>query len=1179
MRGNITRRFFKLLGVAVCIWITILGAVELFLTSSALKSIVSKFAYEHIDGELSFDQINLSMFTRFPSASISIDNFSVTYPSDRFEEEKKGGQGWLLSQGCGSDKDTLASFTNFSASVRVIPLLAGKIRISELRLSGPRIFAHTYSSDKANWDILKYKPDGQADSSENSIPEIRLGRITLDKQPKIIYTDCRDSLFAMINLKHMVFSGRLDTRPEKKNRINLRIDSLFAAGRAGADTLLFGLDHMGIAENDQIVSFHSSAKAHTATRALGRVTIPIGINGKVCIPEKEGEPFIVNHFIADIASVPINASGQFTLMEDRIAINAGASITKCQITDLLRGVLANLVPDSRKINTNATIDANAQVEGEYIYGSHILPKIDVSLKLPDSYISYSGFPSSVKMGVQVQAKTDINGNINAEIEKINIQTKGAEILCKGNLNDMLGDDPVVGINGRCHLLLDSLVTLLPDTLDISASGSINGSVNGNIKMSQLDVHGIQKADIHAELSAEKIKAKVPRDTVNAFIGSASLSLNPETKISSKTGESFKMLALKGAIDTTDLVWGTFHLKGKDLSLTAMNSTEHVKSTEKREVQRFGGKVKAGKLVAVDKTGLSVGIIESENGFQILPQRNDPTLPLLTFTSSNKAIFLKDKFNRIALSDAVIGADASLRQKDTLARAQRRFPPGMTLPEWLKEEDFRKQDINFRLDETFAKYFRDWRVNGKLSMDKGMLMTPYFPIRNSLQGFEGYFNNNQIRIDSLGIKAGKSNLNAKGSLTGIQRILSGRGRNMLKLDLDVTSERMDATELVRAYLIGSRFDSKHADKRLENASDEEFMQIVTSDTTALDEDASPLIVVPSNLNADIHLNAKDISYSDLAIEELKTNIVMKERCLQITNTSATSNIGNIGLEGFYATRSKKDLQTGFNFNFKDITAEKVISLIPAVDSLMPMLKSFQGRINCELAATAKLDTNMNVRIPSINGIMRITGDDLTIKDNEMFKTLAKKLLFKNKKEGYIEHMSVEGIISDSTVEIFPFILKMDRYTMALSGIQNLDMSFKYHVSLIRSPFVFKLGVDVFGNDFDNWKFKIGKPKYRNAEVPVFTSVIDQTKINLVESINNLFSKGVDAAVKGASLDAVNEYRQQTNYIRAVDQKLEELSEEEQKQFKEESAVEELESREDLKDITGNLLPTTVENINK
>ena len=82
------------------------------------------------------------------------------------------------------------------------------------------------------------------------------------------------------------------------------------------------------------------------------------------------------------------------------------------------------------------------------------------------------------------------------------------------------------------------------------------------------------------------------------------------------------------------------------------------------------------------------------------------------------------------------------------------------------------------------------------------------------------------------------------------------------------------------------------------------------------------------------------------------------------------MGGIQFDGFYSTRTKEDLKTGFSLNMSDITAEKVIELLPAVDTIMPMLKSFKGLLNCELAATASLDTNMNVITPSINGVVRI-----------------------------------------------------------------------------------------------------------------------------------------------------------------------------------------------------------------
>lgn len=238
-------------------------------------------------------------------------------------------------------------------------------------------------------------------------------------------------------------------------------------------------------------------------------------------------------------------------------------------------------------------------------------------------------------------------------------------------------------------------------------------------------------------------------------------------------------------------------------------------------------------------------------------------------------------------------------------------------------------------------------------------------------------------------------------------------------------------------------------------------------------------------------------------------------------------------------------------------------MPSVDTLMPLLKSFKGLLNCEMACTAQIDTNMNIITPSINGVMRIGGENLSISDNELYRTLAKKLIFRNKKEGKIDKMTVEGVIKDNVVEIFPFILKVDRYTLAMSGIQNLDMSFKYHVSVLKSPLLFRIGIDLYGPDFDNFKFKIGKAKYKSNNIPVFSAVIDDTKINLVESIKGIFEKGVEAAVnENEKQGAIDEHKKNIGYVNAVDMELEALSEKEQAELEsEEKADEEREAEQD------------------
>ncbi|HIS22205.1 MAG TPA: hypothetical protein IAC09_02025, partial [Candidatus Cryptobacteroides intestinipullorum] len=481
--------------------------------------------------------------------------------------------------------------------------------------------------------------------------------------------------------------------------------------------------------------------------------------------------------------------------------------------------------------------------------------------------------------------------------------------------------------------------------------------------------------------------------------------------------------------------------------------------------------------------------------------------------------------------------------DSLFRRWRRSMPERKVPKWLSEDDFRKSDISLNLGDNIKKYFREWDMDGSIAFSRTGIMSPYFPLRTRINDFKGTFNNNQIKIEKLGIRSGRSDISATGSLTGLRMAVLRNG--FLKLDVDVKADSLDMNQLLSAYSAGRTFNvNEFAGKDISGMEDSEFEAMILADSTEV-QDTQMLIVVPANIVAELKLDARNVKYSKLEMDRMTADLKVRERCIQFTNTSATTNMGNLFFEGFYATQTKKDLKTGFNLNFSKITAEKVIEMLPAIDSVMPLLKSFKGELNMEMAATADIDTTMSIQMPTINGVIRIGGEHLQMHNDESIKKIAKILKFKDRENTYIDKMTVEGLISDSRLEIFPFVLDIDRYILAMSGVQNLDSSFKYHISVIQSPLPFRLGIDLWG-DFDDMKFKIGKAKYKSANVPVFTAAVDEVKLNLAESIRNIFQKGVDEAVReNRRQKQINDYKKNINYVQAVDEQMDTLTSEEQK----------------------------------
>lgn len=1163
-RKGILKRISRFLLWVACIWAAFLIILQVALSPAVLTGIVNKFAAGHIDGDLSFSKVKVSMFRHFPNVGISIEDGQITYPADRFDSlEANGAQGRLLYQGCGEIADTLISFRHMSVGINAIAMLAGKISIPHAVLVKPRIFAHSYDPNNANWNIFRFK--AEEDTTSATLASISIGRIRLTGKPHIVYTDSKDTIFAMVNLNRMAFDGRLDTRKASKNKIGLAIDSLMVAGRIAADTVGLGLSKLHLHEHHEHLDIHAEAKALLATRAFGRINIPISIKGMAAFPKDTVPAIAMNGFNAEIATIPIGFDAELRRIDGMTAVNARFNVKECKVEDMIEGFIKNFIPETAKIKTEAEINLEGTLTGTL--GKGQMPSIDVAFTIPETSLSHKDIRQDINLALAVNAKTQEEGRIDITVSKADIRTHGLALIAKGGITDVMGEDPAIDIDGEFRISADSLMNLIPKNPDIQATGNLDAELKGCIRMSQMNIYNFGGADLTGKFVSDGIIFKSQSDTLDITIGATEINIGPETMTSVKNPDnSFRLLAINGSISKADLDFkNAFSAKGENISFSAKNSVKAFSDTSR--IYPLGGHIKAENLTVADGSGMSVMLDNTLNSFQMVPKKDNPEVPVLSLSSSNKRIYLRDRINRAILTDAVLKGNAAmntverrLKRKafmDSLSKAHPGIPrdslmpllrvrrQAREVPTWMLEEDFKAKDISFKLDGSIARYFREWDVNCDLDVRTGILMTPYMPLRNIIKNIDISLNNNELRIDNIKMNSGGSVISANGSLSGLRRALLGRGAYML--DLSISSDKMNADELLAAYNAGAAFIPPEDADKMAEASDSEFLQMVVADS--LDsESLNTTIVVPANLNADIRLNAENISFSGLEINSFTADMIMKERCLQIAESKAVTNMGTAEFKGFYATTSKQDIRTGFDFNLTDVTTEKVIALMPAIDTIMPLLNSFKGLVNCEIAATASLDTCMNIITPSINGVVRIAGENLTMSDNEVFSSIAKKLKFKNSKEGKIDRMTVEGVIKDNTLEVFPFVVELDRYTLALSGLHNLDMSFKYHVSLIKSPMVFKIGVDLYGPDYSNMSFKIGKPKYKSTNVPVFSAVIDETKVNLAESIRNIFERGVDIAVReNERQEAIEELKQKIGYVNAAEQQLEELSDEEQKQL--------------------------------
>ena len=1179
--SRIGRTLLKVIIGAVGIVAVLMVTVQVALSPALLTRIVNGIADDYIDGDLDFGKVSVSVVKSFPNLNVTLDSVVLTYPAERFAEYETGSaKARLLKMGKAETGDTLAAFRRFSASIDIGALITGNIHIPDIELTGPRIFAKSYNDSTANWQILKSETTAapstdDADGTESSgttvssLPGITLERISLDGRPFIVLCSAKDTLFAALNIKEMKFRGRLSTRQPQRNRIGFTVDSMFIGGRLSGDTLAFALQRFRLREHRGDFALNVKAGAALATRSFGRIFIPVDIESRVNFIRDSLPGISISRLRADIAGLPVDIKGDARFTPDSIRIKADASIDQCKVNDILRFWGRQLIPAAAKLRTDATISLNASINGWYNVDGSRLPAIDVRLDIPESPVSHSGIRLDSRIAADIRAKGGGDAPVDLDINDFHLDGKALKLALKGSARDLLGNDPLFEIDGGLDISLDTLGQFIRKSTGLSVSGELASNARGKIRMSQISPYTFADADLTGFIRSGRLNINSEKDSIDVHIDSLDIVVaTTGNRFDRSIEEGTRVIAVAARLDSTSIRYkDALSASGSALSIAAQNDAAVLDASDSSSYYPFSGKVSIGRLSLTDRDSTRITIRDSDNTFKVSPSKADREIPVLSLKSDSRAIRLRSAFDRASVRELginIVATKSDARRKrmakafvDSLAR---RFPDvprdslfshlrkirGATaLPDWLTEEDFRKNDLNFKLGDSMSKYFREWDFYGGLEFRRASIMTPAFPLRTSLNDFDGYITNNELTLNGFTLRSGRSEITADGKLTGLRGALLNN--RPVKLDLGITSSRLNLNELLGAYSRGQSFNaaSDSLSVAAETMDDETYEEIVAADSLSSDSVLqTSLIVIPANLIADISLKASNVTFSKMEMSSLSAELNVKERCAQLTDIKAVTNVGDLAFDGFYSTRTKSDITAGFSLNLNDITAEKIIEMMPAVDSIMPMLKSFYGQLDCELAATAQIDTAMNIMMPSLNGVLRIKGKDLALVESEDLYKIAKILKFKDIHNIKIDDMSVEGLIGDSRVEIFPFVLNVDRYSLALSGIQSLDQSFRYHISILRSPLLIRFGVDLWGPDFDNMKFKIGRAKYKDANIPVFSSVIDETRLNLLESIRNIFSKGVDAAVReNERQEAVTEYKEDIGYRNAAETDIEELSSEE------------------------------------
>ena len=340
---------------------------------------------------------------------------------------------------------------------------------------------------------------------------------------------------------------------------------------------------------------------------------------------------------------------------------------------------------------------------------------------------------------------------------------------------------------------------------------------------------------------------------------------------------------------------------------------------------------------------------------------------------------------------------------------------------------------------------------------------------------GRFNINDCRVE-----IDDSDIQLWGDIYNIGEFLDNTG--LLTGELSIESDYMNLNKLMA--LTG------------DDVADEEAAEQVVEDIEAGQDtiDVKP-IMIPKGIDLTLYTNLSKIDFNNHSFNNVGGDVSIKDGVIILQELGFSSKAAEMQLTAIYRTPDVERRFMELDFHLLDIEIDELIDLVPAVDSIVPMLKSLSGQAQFHLSAQTYLDPDCSKNGPlyplmySLMGNAVIEGANLVVLDNEVFDGIKRKLLMRKDAKPVIDSLDIELQVLDGKVDLYPARIKMDRYEAIISGRHNIDagLNCSYNISLTQCPLPIRLGVTISGplNDIAEFPIrhiKVGRAKYDKMYTP-------------------------------------------------------------------------------------------------
>ena len=337
-KKSLFTKILKITGITFVISLLVLILLPIVFADTITEK-VKVLANKNLEGELNFNDSELSFFKHFPSLTLTLHEFNLN-GSKPFKNK------------------SLISAKEIGFGIDVWSAVFGnQTQIEEIFLENAKINVQVNRKGEANYNI--YKSNSKENNTSSESASLALENIQINNS-ELVYND--KSTKINIEAKGFNYKGKGDLL---KANFNLKTS-------ARIDSLSFAYDQKEYLKNKKV-------KANLITK--------INTNSLSFVFEKND--LVIN-------KLPVEFTGFFDFLKNGYQMDFKLKTENSDLEDLFTALPAEYVSWMNETKMKGTTSAFLTLKGKYIASEKLSPELNFNIKVRDGYVKHSKAPYPVE---------------------------------------------------------------------------------------------------------------------------------------------------------------------------------------------------------------------------------------------------------------------------------------------------------------------------------------------------------------------------------------------------------------------------------------------------------------------------------------------------------------------------------------------------------------------------------------------------------------------------------------------------------------------------------------------------------------------------------------------------------------------------------------------------------------